>query len=54
MKSGVAGAIAPGDSNLQAIGKTLLSGYLYPFEMIALILLSALVGAVLIARKDPE
>jgi NADH:ubiquinone oxidoreductase subunit 6 (subunit J) len=48
------GALAPGDTNLQSIGKTLLSGYLYPFEMIALILLTALVGAVLIARKDPE
>ncbi len=47
-------AIAPGDTNLQAIGLTLLGGYLYPFEMIALILLTALVGAVLIARKDPE
>ena len=48
------GNIAPGDSNLQAIGHTLLSGYLLPFEMIALILFTALVGAVLIARKDPE
>jgi NADH:ubiquinone oxidoreductase subunit 6 (subunit J) len=48
------GVIVPGDTNLQSIGRTLLSGYLYPFEMIALILLTALVGAVLIARKDPE
>ena len=45
---------SPSTSNLQAIGQTLLSGYLFPFEMIALILLTALVGAVLIARKDPE
>jgi NADH-quinone oxidoreductase subunit J len=42
------------ENNLQAIGHALLDHYLYPFEMIALILFTALVGAVLIARKDPE
>jgi NADH-quinone oxidoreductase subunit J len=54
--SGAAGAAAT-QTNLQAIGTALLdpnSGYLFPFEMIALILFTALVGAVLIARKDPE
>lgn len=40
--------------NLQAIGHLLLTDYVYPFELIALILFTALVGAVLIARKDPE
>jgi NADH-quinone oxidoreductase subunit J len=42
------------ESTLQAIGHLLLSDYIYPFELIALILFTALVGAVLIARKDPE
>lgn len=45
---------APSEGNLQAIGHALLDHYVYPFEMIALILFTALVGAVLIARKDPE
>jgi NADH-quinone oxidoreductase subunit J len=42
------------EGNVQAIGRLLLSDYIYPFELIALILFTALVGAVLIARKDPE
>jgi NADH-quinone oxidoreductase subunit J len=45
------------EGNLVAIGKQLLgpgATYVYPFELIACILFTALVGAVLIARKDPE
>jgi NADH-quinone oxidoreductase subunit J len=49
-----AATLAAGKSNLQAIGGLLLGDYVYPFELIALILFTALVGAVLIARKDPE
>lgn len=45
---------AAGEGNLKAIGRLLLSDYVYPFELIGLILFTALVGAVLIARKDPE
>jgi NADH-quinone oxidoreductase subunit J len=41
-------------SNLQAVGQALMGDYVFPFELIALILFTALVGAVLIARKDPE
>ncbi len=40
-------------SNIKAVGQALLSGYLLPFELVGLILFIALVGAVLIARKDP-
>lgn len=40
-------------SNIKAVGQALLSGYLLPFELVGLILFTALVGAVLIARKDP-
>jgi NADH-quinone oxidoreductase subunit J len=44
------------DSNIMSIGRALLSpqaGYVFPFEMIGLLLFVALIGAVLIARKDP-
>lgn len=47
-------ALQKASSNLQAVGFSLLDDYIYPFELIALILFTALVGAVLIARKDPE
>jgi NADH:ubiquinone oxidoreductase subunit 6 (subunit J) len=53
----VAGGSGAEQGNLQAIGSLLLgkdAAYVYPFEIIALILFTALVGAVLIARKDPE
>jgi NADH-quinone oxidoreductase subunit J len=43
-----------GLSNLQAVGMALINDYVYPFELTALILFTALVGAVLIARKDTE
>jgi NADH:ubiquinone oxidoreductase subunit 6 (subunit J) len=36
----------------QAIGDLLLSKYLFPFELISLVLLVALIGAIVIARKD--
>lgn len=49
-----AGAPAiPGDSNIMAIGHALMGDYVFPFEIIGLLLFAALVGAVLIARKDP-
>ena len=41
-------------SNIQAIGRSLMSTYVFPFELVAMVLLTALVGAVVIARKDPE
>jgi NADH:ubiquinone oxidoreductase subunit 6 (subunit J) len=47
-------AIQGASGNLQAIGLSLLSDYIYPFELVGLILFTALIGAVLIARKDPE
>lgn len=47
-------ALQKATTNLQAVGFSLLDDYIYPFELIALILFTALVGAVLIARKDPE
>ncbi|HXC65689.1 MAG TPA: NADH-quinone oxidoreductase subunit J [bacterium] len=45
-------ALQGASGNLQAVGLSLLSTYVYPFEIVGLILFTALVGAVLIARKD--
>lgn len=56
-EAGAAVASGAEQGNLQAIGHLLVgkdAPYMYPFELIALILFTALVGAVLIARKDPE
>jgi NADH-quinone oxidoreductase subunit J len=46
-------ALQGASGNLQAVGLSLLGGYVYPFELVGLLLFTALVGAVLIARKDP-
>jgi NADH-quinone oxidoreductase subunit J len=34
------------------IGKSLFSGYILPFEVVSVLLLAALVGAIVLARKD--
>ena len=39
---------------LPVLGHTLLSSYLLPFELLSVLLLGALVGAIFIARKDPQ
>ncbi|MEL6627979.1 MAG: NADH-quinone oxidoreductase subunit J [Bacteroidota bacterium] len=36
---------------VEAIGSELMTQYLFPFEMISVILLSALIGAIVVARK---
>lgn len=36
------------------IGHMLFDKYLLPFELISLLLLSAMVGAVLMGRKEPQ
>ncbi|MCZ2356161.1 MAG: NADH-quinone oxidoreductase subunit J [Bacteroidia bacterium] len=36
---------------VELIGRSLMSSYLFPFEMISVILLAALMGAIVIARK---
>jgi len=45
-------AQAPIIGSPQAIGKTLFSDYLLPFEATSLLILIALVGAVVFAKKD--
>jgi NADH-quinone oxidoreductase subunit J len=40
--------------NVQAIGKLLLTDYLLPFELAAVLLLIGIVGAVVLAKTNPE
>jgi len=54
-----AGAAAPASgedaivgSNTQAVSDTLFSRYLVPFEVVSVMLTAALIGAIVIARKD--
>lgn len=51
-------ANAPVNVPMDTFGKALLSydkgGYVLPFEVISLLLLAAMIGAIVIARKDPE
>ncbi|MEM6343781.1 MAG: NADH-quinone oxidoreductase subunit J [Bacteroidota bacterium] len=47
--SSVGGAFEFG--SVEAIGRSMMTEYLFPFEMISVILLAALVGAIVVARK---
>lgn len=47
-------ALTAAQSNVQAVGAILFDAYVLPFELIALLLFTALIGAVLIARKEPD
>lgn len=38
---------------VEAIGKVLYTGYLFPFEVTSLLLLTAIVGAIFLARRKP-
>ncbi len=42
----------PLDSNAGAISDTIFSGYLIPFEVISVLLTAALIGAIVLARKE--
>jgi NADH-quinone oxidoreductase subunit J len=41
------------DTTINQIGTVLLTGYLLPFEIVSVLLLIAIIGAALIARKAP-
>src|SRR4029453_223079 len=45
-------SITTGGSNTSAGGDPIFSQYLIPFEVVSVLLLAALVGAIVIARKD--
>lgn len=50
LRSGPHDAIAA--DNTLAIGKTLFSTYLFPFEVASLVLLVAMIGAIVLAKRD--
>jgi NADH-quinone oxidoreductase subunit J len=43
---------AAGLGNTEALGDVLYSTYLFPFEVASLILLVAMIGAIILAKKD--
>ena len=47
-----AGALAPQSPTTKTIGTLLMTDYLLPFEAVSLLLLGALIGAALLARKE--
>jgi NADH-quinone oxidoreductase subunit J len=53
-KSGSVGALpyAEGMSNVEAYGNVLFTKYLVPFEIASILLLVAMIGAIVIAKKD--
>jgi NADH:ubiquinone oxidoreductase subunit 6 (subunit J) len=40
--------------NVQLLGHLLLTKYLLPFELVSMVLLASLVGAIILARKEPD
>ena len=42
----------PPDQSAVAVGKLLLTTYVLPFEVVSVVLLTALIGAVIIARRE--
>jgi NADH-quinone oxidoreductase subunit J len=59
MKGWMAPAVAPGTEmavaevgNTEAIGDVLYTTYLFPFEVASVILLVAMIGAIVLAKKD--
>jgi NADH-quinone oxidoreductase subunit J len=50
-KFAVSGRVITED-NIQSVGKTLFTNYLFPFEVASVILLTAMIGAILLGRKE--
>ena len=48
----VATNVAPAAGNTETIGEVLYSTYLFPFEVASLILLVAMIGAIILAKRD--
>ena len=46
------GPVPPNVGSIETLGKVLLDEYFYPFEFISVLLLSAMVGVVLLMKKD--
>ena len=45
------GTLAPGFGDIFSVGRMLFGAYLFPFEMLSLVLLTAVVGALVMAKK---
>jgi NADH-quinone oxidoreductase subunit J len=45
-------AVAEGLGNTEALGDVLYSTYLFPFEVASLLLLAAMIGAIILAKRD--
>ena len=46
-------AVPAPEGNTVALGRSLFTEYLFPFEVASLLLLAALVGAIVLAKKEP-
>ena len=46
--------LPPGEGAGMTLGKLLLTKYVLPFEVVSVLLLAALIGAVVIARRDAK
>lgn len=44
----------PGYGSLKMMGMTLFSDWVLPFEIVSVLLLAAMLGAIIIARKEPS
>jgi len=42
----------PTEDNIVSVGKTLFTNYLFPFEVASVILLTAMIGAIILGRKE--
>lgn len=40
------------DNNVMAIGKALMTEYMLPFEVVSVLMLAAMIGAIVLARKE--
>lgn len=52
--SGTAGAAAPVEGSTAALGRILFRNYLLPFEIVSVLLLVAVVGVILLSRKESQ
>jgi NAD(P)H-quinone oxidoreductase subunit 6 len=48
----ISGAVPSGDSAIVEIGKHFFTDYLLPFELASVLLLMAMIGAIVLARRD--
>ncbi len=51
--TGKAGSYTPDkmSANVKAVGEVLFTQYLFPFEIVSILLVSAIIGAVILSKK---